>query len=46
MDPEIFPDPHSFEPRRWLTEDAEKLRMMQAYYVPFAKGSRACVGQK
>lgn len=46
MDPEVFPDPHSFEPRRWLTDDTERLRIMHAHYVPFSKGSRACVGQK
>lgn len=45
-DPEVFPQPKSFEPSRWLTADAANLKIMQAYFVPFAKGSRTCVGQK
>jgi len=41
MDPSIFPDPSTFAPQRWL--DNPKLTQ---YLVPFAKGSRACLGLK
>ncbi|KAH8647763.1 cytochrome P450 [Xylariales sp. PMI_506] len=44
-DPEVFQNPMSFEPNRWLTSDAEELKNMHAHFVPFAKGSRNCVGQ-
>ncbi|KAJ2996295.1 hypothetical protein NUW58_g1022 [Xylaria curta] len=46
MDPTVFPNPECFEPNRWLTASPDELKVMQTYYVPFAKGSRACVGQK
>ncbi|KAK5636379.1 hypothetical protein RRF57_012091 [Xylaria bambusicola] len=45
-DPAVFPNPESFEPNRWLTADPETLKTMHMYYVPFAKGSRSCVGKK
>ncbi|GAW14950.1 hypothetical protein ANO14919_043580 [Xylariales sp. No.14919] len=44
-DPVVFPNPDSFEPDRWLTTGPEELKRMQMYYVPFARGSRNCVGQ-
>ncbi|KAI0457211.1 cytochrome P450 [Xylaria acuta] len=44
-DSTAFPDPECFEPARWLTTDPDTLKTMQAYYVPFARGSRSCVGQ-
>jgi cytochrome P450 len=40
-DPDVFPDPKVFKPERWLGEiDSKMLRN----YVPFAKGSRDCLG--
>ncbi|TRX94663.1 hypothetical protein FHL15_004435 [Xylaria flabelliformis] len=44
-DPVVFPDPESFEPNRWLTADANELKAMQAYYVPFSVGSRSCIAK-
>ncbi|KAI0970956.1 cytochrome P450 [Xylaria arbuscula] len=44
-DPVVFTNPESFEPGRWLTAGPEKLKTMQTYFVPFAKGSRSCVGK-
>ncbi|KAI3320681.1 cytochrome P450 [Xylariaceae sp. AK1471] len=44
-DPNVFPEPDSFEPHRWLTTDGDKLKTMHMYFVPFARGSRTCVGQ-
>ncbi|KAI0192589.1 putative cytochrome P450 monooxygenase [Xylaria flabelliformis] len=42
-DPAVFLNPESFEPNRWLTTDANELKTMQAYYVPFSLGSRSCI---
>ncbi|KAL1600670.1 hypothetical protein SLS60_007058 [Paraconiothyrium brasiliense] len=40
LDPDIFPNPHKFDPERWLGPDKSK----EKYVMPFSKGSRACVG--
>ncbi|TWU78279.1 hypothetical protein ED733_008291 [Metarhizium rileyi] len=45
-DPVVFPNPKIFDPNRWINTPPETLKEMQAFYVPFAKGSRTCVGQK
>ena len=42
-DPDIFPDPYSFKPERWLPIETEGQRL-QKYLVPFSKGSRICAG--
>ncbi|CAG8205943.1 unnamed protein product [Penicillium nalgiovense] len=42
-DPEIFPDPHTFDPDRWLRA-AAKGEHLDRYMVNFSKGSRICVG--
>ncbi|RAL08633.1 cytochrome P450 [Aspergillus homomorphus CBS 101889] len=41
--PQIFPDPHAFRPERWL-EAAERGENLARYLVPFARGSRICIG--
>ncbi|PYH75502.1 cytochrome protein [Aspergillus uvarum CBS 121591] len=43
MDPNIFPDPHAFEPERWIRAAAAGNRL-DRYLVNFSKGSRMCVG--
>ncbi|TVY42774.1 Cytochrome P450 monooxygenase [Lachnellula subtilissima] len=43
MDPDIFPEPHKFIPERWL---GEYNPLMDRNFVPFAKGSRGCLGEK
>lgn len=40
---ELFPDPLSFLPERWLGPDAVSNKRN---LVPFSKGSRNCVGMK
>jgi len=45
MDPDVFPNPHVFDPTRWMCEPA-KLKVMYRYFVPFSKGSRACIGRE
>jgi cytochrome P450 len=41
MDPEIFPEPETFNPDRWM--QGERL---DRYLTSFSKGSRGCVGIK
>lgn len=44
----IFPDPEKFDPERWLQpkNSDTSLRNLRNYLVPFAKGTRSCVGMK
>ncbi|KAJ5895068.1 hypothetical protein N7495_006759 [Penicillium taxi] len=44
MDADIFPDPRKFEPERWLGNQ-DKVKLMYDYFVPFSKGSRACLAK-
>ena len=44
-DPNVFPDPESFRPERWLVGDQE-LSEMEKNMMPFSRGSRKCPGQK
>ncbi|KIK57228.1 hypothetical protein GYMLUDRAFT_247190 [Collybiopsis luxurians FD-317 M1] len=41
MNPDIYPDPRTFNPDRWLAEDTGK---MMEDLVPFSKGPRICLG--
>ena len=43
-DESIFENPSQFSPDRWLTEDADKLKVMEASYIPFGFGPRICPG--
>ncbi|EYE91408.1 cytochrome P450 [Aspergillus ruber CBS 135680] len=40
----IFPEPGHFDPERWLHKSTEELQTMEQYFMPFSKGSRACIG--
>ena len=44
-DPTIFPDPHTFDPERWIRAAAKGERL-EKYLVNFSKGSRNCLGKK
>ena len=50
QDPEIFPDPNSFCPERWLESaswEPSKFpppQQARRFLVPFSKGTRACLG--
>jgi len=39
--PDIFADPMSFSPERWLQPNSPEL---ENYLVPFSKGPRSCLG--
>lgn len=38
---DIFPEPKTFRPERWLGADEKRLLR---YFTPFTRGTRACVG--
>lgn len=42
MDPDIFLEPETFDPERWVRHGAD----LERYFVPFGKGSRQCLGIK
>ena len=44
-DPEVFPDPESFQPERWLIESKEELANMEKHFFSFGAGSRVCIGR-
>ncbi|WP_122449087.1 cytochrome P450 [Mycobacterium kansasii] len=44
QDEHVFPDHARFDPGRWFND--RKTKTMESAFVPFGKGSRACVGIK
>ncbi|KAK0207286.1 cytochrome P450, partial [Armillaria fumosa] len=40
MNEDIFPDPHYFDPERWLQHGVS----LDKYLIPFSKGPRTCLG--
>lgn len=43
--PDVFPDPDTFDPARWINQPPEVLRARERCFVPFTRGSRTCLGQ-
>lgn len=46
-DKDLFPEPKSFRPERWLNakdSQQEHDTRLERYFVPFGKGSRMCQG--
>ncbi|KAE8375833.1 cytochrome P450 [Aspergillus bertholletiae] len=39
---DVFPNPESFDPARWLMDDAKDL---QPYFITFSAGARGCIGR-
>lgn len=44
-DETLFPDPGTFEPRRWLEADSATLKARSAQLIPFGYGGRICLGK-
>lgn len=44
-DPAYFPNPTIFAPERWLQADEKALARMNHVFMPFAAGSRGCLGR-
>lgn len=40
--PDLYPDPHRFDPARWLTPAPEH----RAAYLPFGAGATRCIGEE
>ncbi|KAI1753109.1 cytochrome P450 [Xylaria castorea] len=46
LDKGVFGDDvNVFRPERWLIEDREQLRLMEAAHMGFSRGRRSCLGQ-
>jgi cytochrome P450 len=43
--PEVFPDPSTFKPDRWLAGDTETTEMKR-WWWPFSSGARMCLGMQ
>lgn len=43
-DPFVYPYPENFKPERWMAQ-AEVTDEMKELFMPFSKGSRACLGK-
>lgn len=41
--PEVFPNPHDFNPDRW--KEADKNPSIDMIFSPFSNGSRSCLGK-
>ncbi|KAF2186100.1 cytochrome P450 [Zopfia rhizophila CBS 207.26] len=42
--PDIFPEPTTFRPERWLDDQGKRHRALDGYLLAFSKGSRGCIG--
>ncbi|KAI9591859.1 cytochrome P450, partial [Syncephalis fuscata] len=42
---DIFPDPLSFKPERWIDSSPQQLKKMKQCFIPFIVGPRACLGR-
>jgi cytochrome P450 len=46
MNPDIFPDPRTFRPERWLEDKIDGSESLDRWLVAFSKGPRSCLGVK
>ncbi|KAK7431145.1 hypothetical protein QQZ08_002185 [Neonectria magnoliae] len=44
-DAEVFPDPDSFKPERWLNASDEEVKVMEQSFFAFGAGTRTCIGR-
>ncbi|KAH7150767.1 putative cytochrome P450 monooxygenase [Fusarium sp. MPI-SDFR-AT-0072] len=45
LDPEVWLNPHEFNPRRWLDATADEILRLERSFVPFGYGARLCLGK-
>ncbi|XP_078604936.1 cytochrome P450 18a1-like [Branchiostoma floridae x Branchiostoma japonicum] len=45
MDPEFWPDPEKFDPRRFLDSDGKVVSRPESF-IPFGAGRRVCIGEQ
>lgn len=43
---DLFPNPDSYEPERWILPDGKPNHGMEKYIMSFGKGARQCIGMK
>lgn len=43
-DERLYPDPHRFQPERWVDPEARK--KAEKTYAPFSRGTRICLGMQ
>ena len=43
--PELFPDPWTYKPERWLEGSEEERQNLNRYVIPFTLGRHACLGR-
>ncbi|KAM5350977.1 hypothetical protein ACJ41O_003700 [Fusarium nematophilum] len=44
-DPQVFPEPESWKPERWLTDDVDHLSRMKKSFFAFGGGQHICSGR-
>jgi cytochrome P450 len=44
-DPEVYPDPQTFKPERWMVDSDVELQRLRSCYYPFSMGTRGCIGK-
>lgn len=42
---QVFPNPHTFNPSRWIDSDEKQLELMNRDFIPFGLGSRQCIAR-
>lgn len=45
-DPEVYPNPATYDPGRWLTASEDQLAAMHDRILVWGKGNRSCLGKQ
>ena len=43
--PEVYPEPQTFKPERWMVDSDVELQKLRSSYYPFSMGTRGCIGK-